>query len=196
MIAEGGTTNGVLIVANAQQAYAAIANALPPLRFWPVSWRETASEARQLADETPPPIAFIHAPLSDESGVQLALDLTGRLSCVALLVPEEAYERVCARTEPNGVLTLARPCSERLLRQTAGLLAAARARLLSLERRTVTLEDKVDEIRLVNRAKWLLIERRGMDEAAAHRYIEKLAMDSRQTRKVVAQTLIRSLDAD
>ncbi|HAX40716.1 MAG TPA: antitermination regulator, partial [Clostridiales bacterium] len=53
-----------------------------------------------------------------------------------------------------------------------------------------------EEIRLVNRAKWMLIERRGMDEATAHRYIEKLAMDARQTRRLVAQTLIRSLDND
>ena len=36
----------------------------------------------------------------------------------------------------------------------------------------------------------------GMDEATAHRYIEKLAMDARQTRRLVAQTLIRSLDND
>jgi len=40
----------------------------------------------------------------------------------------------------------------------------------------------------------MLIERRGMDEASAHRYIEKLAMDARQTRRLVALTLIRSLE--
>ena len=74
-------------------------------------------------------------------------------------------------------------------------MAATHTKLAYMERKTATLEEKMEEIRLVNRAKWMLIERRGMDEASAHRYIEKLAMDARQTRRLVAQTLIRSLDS-
>ena len=37
----------------------------------------------------------------------------------------------------------------------------------------------MDEWKIVNRAKWLLIGKLGMSEADAHRYIEKLAMDTR-----------------
>ena len=81
-------------------------------------------------------------------------------------------------------------------RQAAAMMGATRTKLADMEKKTATLEEKMEEIRLVNRAKWMLIERRGMDEATAHRYIEKLAMDARQTRRLVAQTLIRSLDND
>lgn len=196
MTPENGAKHSVLIVAGTEQARAAIAVALPPERFFPVVWRATAAEARLLMADAPANIAMIDAPLPDEPGAELALELTkGKLCCAALFVPAETYEQVYACTEAAGVLTLSKPCSAQLMRQAAGLLAAMRARLAALETRTVTLEEKMDEMRFVNRAKWLLIERRGMDEAAAHRYIEKLAMDSRRTRKVVAQTLIRSLDA-
>ena len=93
-------------------------------------------------------------------------------------------------------MTLSKPCTAQQLKQAAAMMSATRFKLADLEQRTATLEEKMEEIRLVNRAKWMLIERRGMDEATAHRYIEKLAMDARQTRRLVAQTLIRSLDND
>ena len=43
------------------------------------------------------------------------------------------------------------------------------------------------EIRLINRAKWALIERQGMSEQDAHRYIEKQAMDRCVPKRVVAE---------
>ena len=128
---------------------------------------------------------------------QLALDLSNsRNCCVALLVPGDSFDLVNEQVEDAGVLTLSKPCTAQQLRQAAAMMSATRFKLADLEQKTATLEEKMEEIRLVNRAKWMLIERRGMDEATAHRYIEKLAMDARQTRRLVAQTLIRSLDND
>ncbi len=120
---------------------------------------------------------------------------------VILLVGPDKVKLVFARgaiaqVEDAGVLTLSKPCTAQQLRQAASMMSATRFKLADMEKKTATLEEKMEEIRLVNRAKWLLIERRNMDEATAHRYIEKLAMDARQTRRLVAQTLIRSLDND
>ena len=50
----------------------------------------------------------------------------------------------------------------------------------------------MEEIRLVNRAKWLLIEKENMTEPEAHRYIEKQAMDHCVSRKAIAQQLIET----
>ena len=54
-----------------------------------------------------------------------------------------------------------------------------------LEVKTSSIEDKMKEIRLVNRAKWILIDESKMTEADAHRYIEKQAMDNCITRREV-----------
>ena len=50
----------------------------------------------------------------------------------------------------------------------------------------------MQEIRLVNRAKWVLIEQRHMDEPTAHRYIEKLAMDRCVTRRLIAEEILKN----
>ena len=54
----------------------------------------------------------------------------------------------------------------------------------------MTLQEKMEEIRLVNRAKWLLIEELKMTEQEAHRYIEKQAMDRCVTRRAVAEQIL------
>ena len=50
------------------------------------------------------------------------------------------------------------------------------------------------EIRLVNRAKWLLIDRYNMSEEEAHKYIEKTAMDNCATRGEIAENIIRTYE--
>ena len=59
-----------------------------------------------------------------------------------------------------------------------------------MEKKTATIEEKMEEIRLVNRAKWLLIEELKMTEQEAHRYIEKQAMDRCVTKRVVAVQIL------
>ena len=50
----------------------------------------------------------------------------------------------------------------------------------------------MEEIRLVNRAKLLLVECLKMSEAEAHRYIEKTAMDRCVRRREIAENIIRT----
>jgi len=51
-------------------------------------------------------------------------------------------------------------------------------------------EEQAAEIRLTNRAKWLLIGKEGMTEQEAHHFIEKRAMDSCSPRKKIALEII------
>jgi response regulator NasT len=50
----------------------------------------------------------------------------------------------------------------------------------------------MEEIRLVNRAKWLLIENLKMTESDAHHYIEKQAMDRCCSKKEIALGIIKT----
>ena len=50
------------------------------------------------------------------------------------------------------------------------------------------------EIRSVNHAKWLLIERTNMSESDAHRYIEKQAMDSCVKKSEIAENIIKTYE--
>ena len=49
-------------------------------------------------------------------------------------------------------------------------------------------------MRVVNRAKCLLIEKKQMTEEEAHHYLEKLAMDACITKREAATDIIRRLE--
>ena len=61
-----------------------------------------------------------------------------------------------------------------------------------MEERQASVEEKIEEIRLVNKAKWQLIECLRMTEAEAHRYIEKQAMDQRVSKREIAESIIET----
>ena len=71
-------------------------------------------------------------------------------------------------------------------------LCAVRERLRRAEERQVSVEKKIEELRIVNRAKWLLIERLHMTEEDAHGYIRRQAMDNRITQREAAEDILRT----
>ena len=72
------------------------------------------------------------------------------------------------------------------------LLLATKQRLKALEQKTASLEEKMKEIRLVNRAKGLLMDNLKFTEQEAHRYIEKAAMDNCRKKSEIAQNIINT----
>ena len=164
---------------------------LPEGRYGPVTVLHDAAAARRALAENSYDLVLINTPLPDEFGTRLALDAGESSSAgVLLLVKAEHCPDIEAQVSAHGVLTLAKPTSAQLFAQTLRLLCITRERLRGMEKKAVTLQEKMEEIRLVNRAKWLLIEELKMTEQEAHRYIEKQAMDRCVTRRAVAEQIL------
>ena len=164
---------------------------LPEGRYGPVTVLHDAAAARRALAENSYDLVLINTPLPDEFGTRLALDACESSSAgVLLLVKAEHCPDIEAQVSVHGVLTLAKPTSAQLFAQTLRLLCITRERLRGMEKKAVTLQEKMEEIRLVNRAKWLLIEELKMTEQEAHRYIEKRAMDRCVTRRAVAEQIL------
>ena len=81
-----------------------------------------------------------------------------------------------------------------LIFQTVKLVNASRKRILGLRKENGRLQEKIEEMRLVDRAKSTLVEYLGFTEAEAHRYLEKQAMDMRMTRREVAEEILRTYE--
>ncbi len=113
---------------------------------------------------------------------------------ILLIVNGHDYERVIASVESAGVMVLEKSAGERLIRQALHLMIAARAHVSFIKEKNDDLRAKMDEIKLVNRAKWLLIDYLKMSEPQAHRYIEKQAMDMRVARVEVALNIIKTYE--
>ena len=76
------------------------------------------------------------------------------------------------------------------------IAASSYRRLAVLRAENAKLLDKLAQLRLVDRAKCYLIEKKGMTETEAHRLIEKNAMDTRRSRGEVAQELLEAEEDD
>lgn len=73
-------------------------------------------------------------------------------------------------------------------------ICISRKKYLGLQSENERLKVKISEIRLIDRAKCILIEYLNMSEPQAHRYIEKQAMDLRVTKKEIAENILKTYE--
>lgn len=150
-----------------------------------------AGSAKRRLNEMRFDIIIINMPLSDDDGVRFAIDrCSGSESAVMLIVRNDSYAEVFAKVCPYGVFTLPKPSSTQMVMQAFDWLECSAERMSRMRKSTVSLEEKMAEIRLVNRAKWLLISEQGMTEEQAHRFIEKQAMDKCVTKRRIAEEIL------
>lgn len=168
----------VLVVSASEKFNVSMRQLMPENRFSPFVTVGSCSAAKRALLERDFDLMLINAPLPDDLGTRLASSCAWEHNIgVLIFVRGELYDEVSLSLMQSGVLTLAKPASSLTVLQSIRLLCATHERLHMLQKKNATLEDKLAEIRLVNRAKWVLIRERSMAEEEAHRYIEKLAMD-------------------
>ena len=183
----------VLIVSAAEKFNTSAKELFPDCRYTKVNVEKSVSAAKRAIVEREYDMIAVNSPLPDEDGVRFAIDMCAEKNTVVLLlVRDEFYSSVFDKVSPYGVYTLPKPTSRQVLSQALDWMASTRERLRRFEKKTLLLEDKMQEIRVINRAKWILIEQLKMPEADAHRYIEKQAMDRCISKKSVAEEIIRT----
>ncbi len=186
-------TYSVLVVSAAQKFQEALSQMLPGSEYYPVCMVTNIAAARRELLSRSFDFIIVNAPLPDEFGTRFAIDASQTPSSVVLLlVRAEVYEETNAKVVPQGIFTLSKPVASQTLQQGLKWMASARERLRRMEKKATSIEEKMEEIRLVNRAKWLLIEQLKMSEADAHRYIEKQAMDRCLSRREIALGIIKT----
>lgn len=184
----------VLVAGANEKLGESIAALLPKNEYEPPVFASTVGEIRRLALDSTMDLVVLNTPLKDEFGTRLALDLADYNIGVLLMVQSDVYDQVCYKVEDYGVLTLAKPISRQSFYTAIKLLTAVRAKILRMEKKNQALQEKMMDIRTINRAKWLLITNLQMTEDEAHYHIEKKAMNSRLSRREVAEEIIRTYD--
>ena len=187
-----GETIRTLLVTSGDKSAEALRAMLDPKVCAPIEVANSCSDARQKLLGGEFGLVVINAPLSDESGCRLASDISTTTSAgVILLVKGELADQVSAATAGDGVITLGKPVSRAQVTGAVSVLASVLAKLARYEAEKRELTRKLDETRVTCRAKCLLMEKMGLSEQDAHRYLEKQAMDNRMTRMDFAKSLIR-----
>lgn len=181
----------VLVISAKEKFNASLQSLLPESKYAPVQMVSSVSLAKRVLLERSFDFVFINTPLPDDFGTRFAIEISGNKgTIILLLVRNEVYEEVCDKVTEYGILTLPKPASKQMVAHTLNFMAGIRERLRKLEKKSLSMEEKMKEIRLVNRAKWVLIDELKMSEADAHRYIEKQAMDHCVSRREIAEEII------
>lgn len=183
----------ILVVSVSDKIYDIFADLLKNRFHSDICRATSVSEAKRMTLLQDFDIVVINAPLKDELGIDFAVNIaTDNSAGVLLLINNEYYEQVLDKVMEYGVLTVSKPLSRQALYESLNLLIATNYRIKKVEKKNEKLTAKMEEVRIVNRAKWILIENLSLSEEEAHRVIEKQAMDERQSKRGVAETIIRT----
>lgn len=181
-----------LVVSASARFQEALASLLPESVYDPVVSAASVSEARRTLAQRSFDFIFISSPLPDDPGVRFAAESCRQGGCVTLLfVRGELYSGTFDRVSSQGVYVLPKTATRSTLLQALQWMVSTRERLRKFEKKLRPMEERMEEIRLVNRAKWLLIRELSMTEPDAHHYIERQAMDRCVPKQTVAEEIIR-----
>lgn len=186
------TVYSVMIVSAADSFTKSVKALLSPREFSPVVTVKGVNEAKRMLNQRAFDFVIINAPLMGESGTKFASTLSASSHSVVLIcTAADSFAAVYEQVTPFGVFTLQKPVSNQSLMTALLWMIAARERLKQSENKEVTLEKKMQDIRNINRAKWMLIEHEQYSEEQAHKWIEKQAMDRCVGKIVIALEIIQ-----
>lgn len=183
----------VLIVSAAEGFNDALSALLPNSKYSPTHFVSNISAAKRTLAERAFDFVIINSPLPDDVGTRFAIDTSNsKETIVLLIVRAELQTEIYDKVAEHGVFVLSKPTSKPIVTTALSWLSSARELLRKNEKKTLSIEEKMEEIRIVNRAKWLLISELKFDEPEAHRYIEKQAMERCISKRVVAEEIIKT----
>lgn len=153
------------------------------------------ADAKNLIAESVFDLIVINAPIADESGVKTA-DYAARhtRACVIMIVKEDFANEVSDQMAECGVLVISKPINKHLFHHYLLFTDFFKRRMLGVIEENDKLKQMVEEMKLVNRAKCLLMQCLSMSEAQAHRYLEKQAMDMRMSKIEIAKQVLKTYD--
>lgn len=182
----------VLIVSASEKFQSGLRSLLAESTCSPIVTTASVGAAERARNGQDFDFVFVNSPLPDDAGIRFAIDCCRAGGTVVLLFAAAAlYDSIQSRVEKHGVFVLPRPVPRDAILRGLNWMAAARERLRSYEKKVQPVEEKMEEIRLVNQAKWLLISELKMSEPDAHHYITHQAMDRCCSKRTVAEEIIR-----
>jgi len=181
-----------LVVSNAEKETAFFTELLSAASIHHVVSIKSVDNAQKLILQEDFDLVIVNAPLRDESGENFSRYIASRgISQVILLVKNEYFDTVSPACEDNGVFVISKPVEKTVFLYALSLAKSAQSRIKRIMNENAQLKQKIEDIRIIDRAKCILISIMKMNEQEAHKYIEKQAMDIRSTKRIVAEGILK-----
>jgi len=184
-------TYRVLVVSSSEKFTDALKPIVSEKNGYQATYANSISSAKRISLESSFDFVLINTPLKDEFGTKFAIDSSSNKTTISLMfVSSDLHEEIYSKVFKHGVFTLAKPTTASVIAESLRWMGTAKERLRKLDKKSSSLEKKMEDIRIVDRAKWLLIDKCHMTEPEAHHYIEKQAMDMCITKREIADEII------
>jgi response regulator NasT len=181
-----------LIVSNSEKDIALFTGFLKAASINQVTVLQSCDSARRLIQKQDFDLIIVDSPLPDESGENFSRQAAANgISQVILIVKNEFFDSVSTVCENDGILIIAKPIDKALLWSALSLARSVQNRIKRIRSENTQLKQNIEDIRVIDRAKWILVSSLRMSEQEAHRYIEKQAMDIRSSRRFVAEGILK-----
>ena len=139
----------------------------------------------------PPDILLINFDMPDMTGLEAARIVGDENLCsIILLVDSDQREFCNGRVEDHDITMFVKPLNRIALLSAIDTVMQSRRRIRKMSDELFTLKRGMEERKLVERAKGILMKRKSISEAEAYRRIQKMSMDSRVSMKDIAQKII------
>lgn len=149
-------------------------------------------QAKRLIVERKFDIIVVNSPVGNDKGFNFILSLCDKEEYGILnIVNTTDYDEAYFRLHDYGVYVLSKPIDINLYIQTLRIICLTRDKINEIKTNTLSIKNKLDEIKLVGEAKILIVKNLNVSENEAHKLIEQNAMNLRITKKQSAEMFIK-----
>jgi response regulator NasT len=151
----------------------------------------SGSEALRRVRAESTDILLVNFDMPDMTGLEVATIVGDENLCSVLLFVSSVQREFCTDVVEDYDITLfPKPVNVEGLLSSLEMIVQSRRRMGRLERELTKLKRELDDRKVIEKAKGILMKRKSISEAEAYRRIQKMSMDSRVAMRDIAEKLI------
>ncbi len=190
---DGDFMKKALIISKTEASIKAVASLLEGGGWNDIHCSTCVDDAKRKLKDNTFELIVVNAPLDEENGLEFSCRCAEETkACIILIVAKAKSLDAFDMVSKYGVMVISKPLNTREFMNIIGFAAAYRKRLTDSLDEAEKLKSELEEVKVINRAKLLLMQCLTMSEAQAHRYIEKQAMNMRTSKLKIAKQVIRT----
>lgn len=155
------------------------------------------TEAVRLARDLKPDIVIMDIEMPGLDGIEAAKILYDEKVCPVLLLTAFSQRELVERARSAGVMGyLVKPWRDSEVTPAIEVALARYDETRTLDQEVADLREKFETRKLIDRAKGILMDQKGLSEAEAFRRIQKMSMNMRRPMKEIAQAIVITADGE
>lgn len=164
---------------------------LESLGYAVIGEADNGQTAVTLARELRPDLVIMDIEMPILDGISAAHELYQDKTCPVLLLTAYSQQELIVRARDAGVMGyLVKPFRETEVTPAIEVALARYDEMRTLEAEISDMNEQLETRKLVDRAKGILMDTKGLTEAEAFRRIQKMSMNTRRSMKEIAQAIV------